>query len=410
MRSLNLKFHKPLKKKIRLNSSKSESNRLLIIKYLSEEKIKIKNISNANDTILLENLLLKNSNSLWDVEDAGTTMRFLTSYIALNKKNIILTGSKRMKKRPISILVEALKSIGCEIEYLENDGYPPIIIKKKISQKNNYVEIKGNISSQYISSILMIAPKLKKGISLKILEPFYSKPYVEMTLKLMEKFGISHKFENNIIRIKNQKYNKGEYTVEADWSAASYWYSIVSINKNINNLKIEGLKKDSLQGDQIISDMMVSFGITTIYVEDGIILNKNKKHISYQEINFKNCPDLTQSILVIASIKKINLKITGVESLKIKETNRLLAMKNELKKIGINFYNKKNEWFLETSKYKLPNKIRINTYEDHRMAMAFSPLASECDLIIQNPNVVNKSYPNFWKDLKTVGYKVNEPT
>ena len=407
MRSLNLKFHKPLKKKIRLNSSKSESNRLLIIKYLSEEKIKIKNISNANDTILLENLLLKNSNSLWDVKDSGTTMRFLTSYIAINKKNIILTGSKRMKKRPISILVESLKSIGCKIEYIEKDGYPPIIINEKISQKNNYIEIKGNISSQYISSILMIAPKLKKGISLKILEPFYSKPYVMMTLKLMKKFGISNKFENNIITVKNQKYKEGTYTVEADWSAASYWYSIVAINKNINNLKLKGLRKDSLQGDQIISEIMISFGVSTKYVKDGIILNKNKTHISYQEIDFKNCPDLAQSILVIASKKKINLKIIGVESLKIKETNRLLAMKTELKKIGINFYNNKNEWFLDTSKYKLSDKISISTYKDHRMAMAFSPLASECDLTIQDPDVVNKSYPNFWKDLKNVGYKVN---
>ena len=407
MRSLNIKFHKALKNIIRLNSSKSESNRALIIKYLSEEIIKIKNLSNANDTILLKNLLLKNSSSIWDVEDAGTTMRFLTSYIAINKKNIILTGSKRMKKRPISILVESLKSIGCKIEYIEKDGYPPIIINEKISQKNNYIEIKGNISSQYISSILMIAPKLKKGISLKILEPFYSKPYVMMTLKLMKKFGISNKFENNIITVKNQKYKEGTYTVEADWSAASYWYSIVAINKNINNLKLKGLRKDSLQGDQIISEIMISFGVSTKYVKDGIILNKNKTHISYQEIDFKNCPDLAQSILVIASKKKINLKIIGVESLKIKETNRLLAMKTELKKIGINFYNNKNEWFLDTSKYKLSDKISISTYKDHRMAMAFSPLASECDLTIQDPDVVNKSYPNFWKDLKNVGYKVN---
>ena len=407
MRSLNIKFHKPLTNNIKLNSSKSESNRALIIKYLSKEIIKIKNLSNANDTILLKNLLLKNSNSLWDVEDAGTTMRFLTSYIALNKKNIILTGSKRMKKRPISILVESLKSIGCEIEYLEKNGYPPIIIIEKINQKNNYLEIKGNISSQYISSILMIAPKLKKGISLKILKPFYSKPYVEMTLKLMEKFGVYNKFENNIITIKNQNYKKGTYTVEADWSAASYWYSIVAINKNIDNIKLIGLKKNSLQGDQVISNIMISFGVSTKYVKDGIILNKNNNDISYQEIDFKNCPDLAQTILVIASKKKINLKIIGVDSLKIKETNRLLAMKNELKKIGVNFYNNKNEWFLDTSKYKLSDKISISTYNDHRMAMAFSPLASECDLTIKDPDVVHKSYPNFWKDLKNVGYKLN---
>ena len=404
MKQLIIKFDKFKNNVITLNSSKSESNRLLIIQALSKEIININNLSNANDTIILKNLLNKNSNSIWNIEDAGTTMRFLTSFLSLKKNDVKITGSKRMEKRPIAILVNALNEIGAKIKYLKKEGYPPIYIKNKISQKINSIQIKGNISSQYISSLLLIAPILKNGIKIKIVEPFYSKPYVEMTLSLMKNFGIKYKWNKNKIKITNQKYLSGSYKIESDWSAASYWYSIVSINDHIRSLKLIGLRKNSFQGDKIIADIMKNIGVYTRFERDGISLIKNSNLESTKEINFKNCPDLAQTILVIAAVKKIKLKLKGLESLKIKETDRLIAMKKELKKIGCNFYEANDEWILEKRNNKLPKKLIINTYKDHRIAMSFAPLSSKLELVIRDPEVVNKSYPNFWNDLESIGY------
>lgn len=404
MEQLIIKFDKRKNNVITLNSSKSESNRLLIIQALSKEIININNLSNANDTIILKNLLNKNSNSIWNIEDAGTTMRFLTSFLSLKKNEVKITGSKRMEKRPIAILVNALNEIGAKIKYLKKEGYPPIYIKNKISQKINSIQIKGNISSQYISSLLLIAPILKNGIKIKIVEPFYSKPYVEMTLSLMKNFGIKYKWNKNKIKITNQKYLSGSYKIESDWSAASYWYSIVSINDHIRSLKLIGLRKNSFQGDKIIADIMKNIGVYTRFERDGISLIKNSNLESTKEINFKNCPDLAQTILVIAAVKKIKLKLKGLESLKIKETDRLIAMKKELKKIGCNFYEANDEWILEKRNNKLPKKLIINTYKDHRVAMSFASLSSKLELVIRDPEVVNKSYPNFWNDLESIGY------
>ncbi|MEE3112538.1 MAG: 3-phosphoshikimate 1-carboxyvinyltransferase [Bacteroidota bacterium] len=404
MKQLIIKFDKFKNNVITLNSSKSESNRLLIIQALSKEIININNLSNANDTIILKNLLNKNSNSIWNIEDAGTTMRFLTSFLSLKKNEVKITGSKRMEKRPIAILVNALNEIGAKIKYLKKEGYPPIYIKNKISQKINSIQIKGNISSQYISSLLLIAPILKNGIKIKIVEPFYSKPYVEMTLSLMKNFGIKYKWNKNKIKITNQKYLSGSYKIESDWSAASYWYSIVSINDHIRSLKLIGLRKNSFQGDKIIADIMKNIGVYTRFERDGISLIKNSNLESTKEINFKNCPDLAQTILVIAAVKKIKLKLKGLESLKIKETDRLIAMKKELKKIGCNFYEANDEWILEKRNNKLPKKLIINTYKDHRVAMSFASLSSKLELVIRDPEVVNKSYPNFWNDLESIGY------
>ena len=404
MKQLIIKFDKFKNNVITLNSSKSESNRLLIIQALSKEIININNLSNANDTIILKNLLNKNSNSIWNIEDAGTTMRFLTSFLSLKKNEVKITGSKRMEKRPIAILVNALNEIGAKIKYLKKEGYPPIYIKNKISQKINSIQIKGNISSQYISSLLLIAPILKNGIKIKIVEPFYSKPYIEMTLSLMKNFGIKYKWNKNKIKITNQKYLSGSYKIESDWSAASYWYSIVSINDHIRSLKLIGLRKNSFQGDKIIADIMKNIGVYTRFERDGISLIKNSNLESTKEINFKNCPDLAQTILVIAAVKKIKLKLKGLESLKIKETDRLIAMKKELKKIGCNFYEANDEWILEKRNNKLPKKLIINTYKDHRVAMSFASLSSKLELVIRDPEVVNKSYPNFWNDIESIGY------
>ena len=407
MNNYNISFIKsPSSIEINLNSSKSESNRLLIIKSLSDDNIKLSNLSKANDTILLNKLIKLNSNSIWDAEDAGTTMRFLTSYLALQKEKVILTGTERMKKRPIKILVDALEEIGAKIEYQEKKGYPPLIINKKISQNKNSISIRGDISSQYISSLLMIAPILKNGLIIKIISPFYSKPYVMMTLNLMKKFGINYEISKDSISIKNQKYKEASYKVESDWSAASYWYSFLSINKMFKEIRLIGLRKDSFQGDQIIKKIMSLFNVETHYNEHGVILRKKDLSCDYLELDFKDCPDLAQTILVIAAFHKTKLKLYGVESLKIKETDRLLAMKIELNKIGVNFFDDNGIWTLERRNKPFPNKVSIDTYEDHRMAMAFAPLATELDLTINNPGVVNKSYPSYWDDMKKAGYKI----
>ena len=404
MKKIKLSFDKFKDSTIYLNSSKSESNRLLIIKALSEKEITIKNLSKANDSVLLKNLLESENLVVWDAQDAGTSFRFLTSFLAIKKEHVVLSGTERMKQRPVKVLVDALNKIGAEILYLENEGFPPIYVKGKINQVKNKLDIPGDISSQYISSLLLIAPLLEKGIEINIEEPFYSRPYVNMTLNLMNSFGIKSEVKENKISIKNQEFSSGSYIVESDWSAASYWYSILSISDNINNLTLKGLKKKSNQGDSVISELMKSFGVNTQYKEDGIVLTKIKLDTEEIELDFRDCPDLTQTILVVAAYHKIKLKVSGVESLKIKETDRLLAMKNELKKMGCDFYEEGNYWILEKRSREIDDELLIDTYKDHRMAMAFAPLASKKSIIINDPDVVVKSYPTYWEDLKKVGF------
>ena len=404
MKKIKLSFDKFKDSTIYLNSSKSESNRLLIIKALSEKEITIKNLSKANDSVLLKNLLESENLVVWDAQDAGTSFRFLTSFLAIKKEHVVLSGTERMKQRPVKVLVDALNKIGAEILYLENEGFPPIYVKGKINQVKNKLDIPGDISSQYISSLLLIAPLLEKGIEINIEEPFYSRPYVNMTLNLMNSFGIKSAVKGNKISIKNQEFSSGSYIVEPDWSAASYWYSILSISDNINNLTLQGLKKKSNQGDSVISELMKSFGVNTQYKEDGIVLTKIKLDTEEIELDFRDCPDLAQTILVVAAYHKIKLKVSGVESLKIKETDRLLAMKNELKKIGCDFYEEGNYWILEKRRREIDDELLIDTYKDHRMAMAFAPLASKKSMIINDPDVVVKSYPTYWEDLKKVGF------
>ena len=404
MKKIKLSFDKFKDSTIYLNSSKSESNRLLIIKALSEKEITIKNLSKANDSVLLKNLLESENLMVWDAQDAGTSFRFLTSFLAIKKEHVVLSGTERMKQRPVKVLVDALNKIGAEILYLENEGFPPIYVKGKINQVKNKLDIPGDISSQYISSLLLIAPLLEKGIEINIEEPFYSRPYVNMTLNLMNSFGIKSEVKGNKISIKNQEFLSGSYIVESDWSAASYWYSILSISDDINNLTLQGLKKKSNQGDSVISELMKSFGVNTQYKDDGIVLTKIKLDTEEIELDFRDCPDLAQTILVVAAYHKIKLKVSGVESLKIKETDRLLAMKNELKKIGCDFYEEDNYWVLEKRSREIDDELSIDTYKDHRMAMAFAPLASKKSMIINDPDVVVKSYPTYWEDLKKVGF------
>ena len=252
----------------------------------------------------------------------------------------------------------------------------------------------------------MIAPILPNGLEINIVPPFYSKPYVMMTLNLMKNFGIKYSISGKRISIKNQQYAEADYEVESDWSAASYWYSIMSINKKIKNIKLNGLRKKSFQGDQVIQKIMSLFNVTTTYLEDGVVLENKNFCCDYLELDFKDCPDLVQTILVVAAYHRTKLKLFGVESLKIKETDRLQAMSNELKKIGVNFYEDNSTWILDKREGDFPSEVEIDTYDDHRMAMSFAPLSSEIDVRIINPKVVNKSYPSFWEDMKKSGYEV----
>lgn len=403
------KENKNLNGIITIPSSKSESNRILIIKELSNYNFKINNLSNSDDTIILQNILnnKNNNNNVFDVGAAGTTMRFLTSYFSILSGERILTGSNRMKSRPIKILVDALNSIGANISYIEKDGYPPIKIKGNPNITGK-IQIDSTISSQYITSLILIAPILKNGLVLEFKNNKVSESYITMTLDIIKKFGINYILNNNILEIQNQKYKKiDEYTIEGDWSSVSYWYSFAALSNNCN-LIINGLKYPSLQGDSIISKIFESFGVKTEFIETGIKLIKTDNITKEFNFDFINCPDLAQTVIVIMSCLGISGKLTGLKTLKIKETNRIFALKNELLKFGINCNIIDDSIYIDNPKikYSIDN---IETYEDHRMAMSFSVLSMIFSNIkIKNPLVVSKSYPSFYSDLEKCGFIVKQ--
>ncbi len=385
---------------VQLVSSKSESNRLLLIRALSKKKLILKNLSDARDTQTMLKLLDGNS-SLWDVKDAGTAMRFLTAYLAVHGTEQTITGTDRMKLRPIHPLVDALRIIGANIEYLEREGFPPLKISKIQKQLANNISIPGNISSQYISALLMIAPCLPGGLTIELTSEIYSRPYIEMTLKLMANFQIEHNWEANIINIAPQDYADGTYEVESDWSGASYWYSYMALNQGKGQLFLPNLKASSTQGDQQIMHIMKSMGVSTHFENGGIRIEKNAIDNLKQTIDFRDYPDLAQTVMAAAACNGIHLTMTGLESLKIKETDRIMAMQTELTKLGAVLSENGSSWTLEPSS-SLPDKIEVATYDDHRMAMAFAPLCQLMDVTIENPDVVNKSYPGYWEEIEKV--------
>lgn len=386
-----------------VTSSKSETNRALIIQALSKEKITLKNVSEARDSVTMQRLLANMDNTEWDVLDAGTTMRFLTAFAAVNCENKIMTGSARMQQRPIAPLVDCLTALGAKINYLKNEGFPPIQIKQITEQKTNKIKIAGNISSQYISALLMIAPCLSDGLAIEFTTEIFSKPYIEMTLKLMQYFGVNHTWEDSIITVPHADYQPNEYTIESDWSGASYWYSFMVLSEDKgSSIQIPHLKKNSLQGDSEIANIMEKMGVKTAFHTDHIQLTKTEITSFEQQIDFKSCPDLAQTVLVIAAAKGIQLELTGLESLKIKETDRVVALQNELQKIGSQLVElNEHTWKLIPSQ-KLPNDMTVKTYDDHRMAMAFAPLSMLMDVTIEEPNVVKKSYPSFWEEVDKI--------
>jgi 3-phosphoshikimate 1-carboxyvinyltransferase len=385
-------------------ASKSESNRVLIIDALTGFQSDLQNLSNARDTQTMIRLL-NSEDKVLDVIDAGTTMRFLTAYLAFKGESHVLTGTKRMCDRPIKILVDALKTLGAGIGYLEKEGYPPIEIEEfeKDRVLTNKLKIKGDVSSQYITALLMIAPSLPKGLELELEGKIGSRPYIEMTLALMKKFGVSSEWKDNLIKITPQKYTPARYSVESDWSAASYWYSIAALSVDAT-IEILGYKSDSLQGDREIVNIMEKLGVSTTFTDKGLLLQKTKTAPSITQ-DFTHCPDLAQTIAVICAAKGIECMMTGLESLRIKETDRITALQNELRKFGSNLIEveKNSKFKIQNSKFSVSGQ-NVSTYKDHRMAMAFAPLALLGEVTIEHPEEVAKSYPHYWDDLKVAGF------
>ncbi len=389
---------------ITLPASKSESNRALIIQALTSNPSEILDLSDSNDTRLMTQALKSSANEI-DVKDAGTTIRFLTAYYAATNQAKIIKGTSRMHQRPIGILVEALRHIGAKIEYLQNDGYPPIKLEGMSKQLTNSLNIKADVSSQFISAILMIAPVLPQGLTIHFTGKVLSKPYIDMTLVLMEMAGIKMGRNKSEISIAHQDYKEFKLQIGADWSAASYWYAISAIG-NLQ-VELEGLYKTSLQGDKIISDLMIPLGVQSQFTDTGVMLNPT----NYQDevsFDFSNCPDLAQTIMVVCAIKGIRCNMKGLESLKIKETDRIRAMQNELAKFGAELKETDGNWeLLPISIEEELYPINIRTYDDHRIAMAFAPLCFYTDVTIDKPDVVQKSYPNFWNDLMKIGAQID---
>ncbi len=381
---------------INLTTSKSESNRVLIIQKILNNSFKINNLSTSNDTkILIE--LLKSKRSVLDVGDAGTTMRFLTAFFASQQREVIITGSERMQQRPIKILVEALNQLGSAISYLKKNGFPPIKINKSEKLIGGEIELDGSVSSQYISALLLVAPTFKNGLTINFIGKIVSKPYIKMTINIMHYFGADVTWQGNKISVKNTVYQPKNFSIEADWSAAAYWYSIAALSENAS-IEIIGLKENGLQGDSYVVELYKFFGVETTFTENGIRITKtnkiDKKYIP--EVNFEDFPDLAQTFAVTAAALNFSVKLTGLSTLRIKETDRVYALQKELINCGFKVAIKNDDLIISPSKDKVlvENKI-INTHNDHRMAMAFAPLALFFPITINDEEVVEKIISKF---------------
>lgn len=389
--------------KINICGSKSESNRLLILQA-QFPNISIENLSDSDDTAVLQKGL-KISKGTVDVHHAGTAMRFLTAYFAATEgTEVLLTGSQRMQQRPIGILVDALKSLGADIEYAQNEGFPPLrIIGKKLLK--NEVRIKADVSSQYISALMLIAPALPKGLKISLQGKTTSVPYIEMTLQLLRNIGISGDFEKNVISISaKETIHDNLMIVESDWSSASYFYSLVALSDDLQ-ITLGSFSEESLQGDAALVQIYESLGVQTQFNISEKTISLSKKDTQLPDsllLDLANTPDLAQTIAVSCFGLGIGCRLTGLHTLKIKETDRLSALKIELEKLGASVQIDESSLNLEKS-FHLNPEVSIETYQDHRMAMAFAPLALKTELTINKAEVVSKSYPNFWSDLKIAG-------
>ncbi|MFA7155179.1 MAG: 3-phosphoshikimate 1-carboxyvinyltransferase [Proteiniphilum sp.] len=390
---------------VHLPASKSISNRALILNALSLSSTPIHNLSDCEDTRVIIDSFNSNSN-LFDVKGAGTAMRFLTAFLAGMEGEWIIRGSKRMHERPIHPLVETLNVLGAEIDYLEKEGFPPLRIRGR-RLRGGEVFVAGNISSQFISALLMVAPMMEKGLAMNIEKQVISRPYIDLTIGMMKDFGVHTKWEDNKITVKPQKYKAVEYTVEQDWSAASYWYEIVSLLPGAE-VTLPGLRKVSLQGDANVANLFSDLGVETEYQTDGIVIRHVKRKARKFFHDFVREPDLVQTFAAACCFKGIAFLFSGTQSLKIKETDRIAAMISELKKMG--FVLRENgsgmlEWDGERC---FPDELpAIDTFDDHRMAMSMAPGSLLFNpLVINDPMVVTKSYPTFWEDLKQAGFTI----
>ena len=390
---------------IKITGSKSETNRLLILKELFK-KISLSNISNSDDSNVMRKAL-NSDESIIDIGHAGTAMRFLTSFYAISDgREIVLTGSERMKERPIKILVDALNELGANIKYTGNKGYPPLKIKGK-NISGGEIILPSNISSQYLTSLLLIGPRLKNGLKIKLSGQITSYPYVKLTLEFLKRIGVDLEVKRDFIFVKNiTDIKEKNIKIESDWSSASYFFSAVALSR-FSNLKLSFFSTDSLQGDSILVKLYKKLGVVSKIKNGNLLLSKNSKFQkpNFINLNLNDTPDLAQTIAVTCLGLKINCELNGLHTLKIKETDRLLALKNEISKFGASVKITNDSLHL-IAKKNLKHDVEIDTYNDHRMAMAFAPLALKNNLKIKNEKVVTKSYPAFWKDLQSIGFQV----
>ncbi|WP_297100958.1 3-phosphoshikimate 1-carboxyvinyltransferase [uncultured Draconibacterium sp.] len=395
---------------INLPASKSISNRALIINALSYSPYPIKNMSDSDDTKVLQTALFSNSNK-FDIGHAGTAMRFLTAFLAKIVGEWEITGSERMQQRPISILVDALNKMGAKIEYLGNEGCPPLKIFGS-HLKGQTIELDGSVSSQYISALLLIAPTIENGLTLKLKGNITSRSYIKLTLELMAKFGIQYRWDDNEIFVPEQKYFARDFTCEADWSGASYWYQIMALVDN-GEVLLENLLLDSLQGDANIAAWFEQFGVTSTQKPEGVLLAKHKNRQPEKLVlDFIENPDVAQTMACLCVAKNIPFHFSGLKTLKIKETDRIAALQNELAKFGATITEPvfgELAWDGKLDQEEQEENPIINTYHDHRMALAFAPMAlAGFSMRIDDPMVVTKSYPGFWEDLKQIGFSIED--
>lgn len=412
--SLIYKITKPssdcIQGEVQLNGSKSISNRVLIIDALCNHQLQLENISNADDTVFLQQILQSND-AVLDAGAGGTTFRFLTAYLSTQEgREVVLTGSERMQQRPIKILVDALLQLGADISYVNNEGFPPLRIRGK-KLKGGKISLPADTSSQYITALLLIAPTLQEGLTLELIGKIVSVPYIKMTLKIMEYFGVKSTFTNNIITVESSQYEPKPFYIEGDWSAASYYYSIAILAKEAT-ITLKGLTAQQIQGDAVIADIATKFGVQTTYNNKAVTLTKTAQvqpaHFQY---DFLECPDLAQTVVSFCAALQTAVNCNGLQTLRIKETDRIAALDIELQKLGLASLVEidSNAWKLNIlDQSQIHINLPIHTYEDHRMAMAFAPLVIKTnEILIEEPNVVTKSYPLFWKDLAALGFTIS---
>lgn len=393
---------------IQLPSSKSISNRVLIINALGNGTFRPENLSDCDDTQVMIRALASQNDTI-DIMAAGTAMRFLTAYLAVTPGQRIITGTQRMQQRPIQVLVNALRELGAEIEYVANEGFPPLRITGSRLRKDS-ISLPGNVSSQYISALLMIAPMLHNGLTIRLTSDVISRPYIQLTLQLMKEFGAQAGWvDEHSLKVKPTPYRSVPFYVESDWSAASYWYQMTALAADAE-VTLPGLFEASCQGDSRVAELFRSLGVETCYGDKTVTLKKTRNTVKRLDYNFINQPDLAQTFVVTCALMNIPFHFSGLQSLKIKETDRMAALIKELGKLGYVLRESEGSvlsW--EGERCEMPTDAAIDTYEDHRMAMAFAPACLVLPHIrINNPQVVSKSYPRYWEDLKQAGFTIEE--